>query len=100
MCTLSDLVHQGTDIRATTIHHLFDFDGEFTTRLDFTKIDQDKVRQILELQLLMWDEVSMVDTNCWNKVGVWSMHCISISRRSVALPTIVRAPFHDRLLTS
>jgi len=84
---LSDLVRQGTDIRATTIHHLFDrravrnsidsisefsdllsrgfalfiqpldFDGEFTTRLDFTKIDQDKVRKILELQLLMWDEV-------------------------------------------
>ena len=35
---------------ATTIHNLFEFDGEFKTRLDFSKPNSSKVAQLLHLE--------------------------------------------------
>ncbi len=51
---------EGTDIAATTVHNLFDFDGDYTTKLDFTKLDQKKVINILEMRILLLDEVSLL----------------------------------------
>ena len=50
---------ENTDIAATTIHALFEFDGDYQTKLDFTKIDNKKVAVLCELNLLLLDEVSM-----------------------------------------
>ena len=44
---------------AQTIHALFEFDGEFKTKLDFAKTDNKKVIDILEMRMLLLDEVSM-----------------------------------------
>ena len=33
----------GTDVNANTIHQTFDLDGEMTTKLDFSKVDDPKV---------------------------------------------------------
>ena len=33
----------GTDVAATTIHALLDLDGELHSRLDFSRLDDDKV---------------------------------------------------------
>lgn len=47
----------GTDIAATTIHALFEFDAELQTKLDFARADNKKVALLTELQLLLLDEV-------------------------------------------
>ena len=48
---------EGTDIAATTIHALFEFDAELQTKLDFARADSKRVVELIELQLLMFDEV-------------------------------------------
>ena len=60
---------EGTDVAAQTIHALFDFDSEYQTKLDFSKTDNKKVIDILEMKMLLLDEVSMLDTVCWQKIG-------------------------------
>ena len=42
-----------TDVSATTLHALFEFDGEYKTRLDFSKLTNQKVQQLLQMQLLL-----------------------------------------------
>ena len=44
---------------ATTIHNMFEFDGEFKTRLDFAKLAGEKVSALLALEVLLLDEVSL-----------------------------------------
>ena len=51
---------ENTDIASSTIHALFEFDGDYISKLDFTKIDNKKVVELLELNLLLLDEVSMM----------------------------------------
>ena len=51
---------ENTDIAATTIHALFEFDGDYESKLDFTKIDNPKIVALCELKLLLLDEVSMI----------------------------------------
>ena len=48
---------EGTEIAATTIHGLFDFDGNYQTKLDFSKPENKQVATLLQLKLLMLDEV-------------------------------------------
>ena len=55
---------QGTAISATTIHNLFEFDGEYKTKLDFAKV-QGKVAEIVKMKVLLLDEVSMIDILAW-----------------------------------
>ena len=43
---------------ATTIHNMFEFDGEFKTRLDFSKLAGEKVSALMALEVLLLDEVS------------------------------------------
>ena len=59
---------EGTNIGASTIHALFEFDGDFKTKLDFTKLDNKKVLEILEMKILLLDEVSMLDTDGWQSI--------------------------------
>ena len=42
---------------ATTIHALFDLDGDLIPKLNLAKRDDPKVASLLELEVLMLDEV-------------------------------------------
>lgn len=56
---------EGTDVSATTLHSFLELDGELQTKLDLAKVDQEKVRCLMELHVLLIDEVSMIDTDVW-----------------------------------
>jgi hypothetical protein len=36
--------------------------------MDFAKPENKKVADLLEMRLLMFDEVSMIDTDCWHRI--------------------------------
>ena len=55
----------GTDVSATTLHAMFDLDTEFKTKLDFANFDHTKVATLMELEVLLLDEVSMIDVDCF-----------------------------------
>ena len=74
----------GTDVSASTIHALFELDGELNSKLDFSKLDDAKVAILLKLQVLLLDEVSMIDEPAWTSVaGLLSL--IDHSRRPTAM---------------
>ena len=52
---------EGTEVSATTLHNLFDFDQDYTSKLDFAKVTHAKVAALIRLQVLLLDEVSMCD---------------------------------------
>ena len=54
--------------KATTIHNLFDFDSDYVSKLDFAKVTQTKVAALIQLQVLLLDEVSMLDYVCFNSI--------------------------------
>ena len=56
-----------TSVRATTIHQMFEFDNEFKTKIDFTKQTQSVV-ELLNLEILLLDEVSMIDERCYSGI--------------------------------
>ena len=45
------------------MHNTFGFDGEYESRLDFSKTTDQKVAELIALQLLLLDEVSMLDVD-------------------------------------
>ena len=49
----------GTDVSATTMHALFDLDIDLQSKLDFSKLDHEKVKMLMKLEVLLLDEVSM-----------------------------------------
>ena len=55
----------GTDVNCNTIHQTFDLDGEMTTKLDFSKVDDPRVAELLAMEVLMIDEYSMLDEPAW-----------------------------------
>ena len=56
---------EGTDVSANTIHTIFDLDTEFKTKLDFAKLNNKKVAELMKMDVLLLDEVSMMDVDCW-----------------------------------
>lgn len=60
---------EGTNVGASTIHNMFDFDGSYESKLDFSKTSTDKVRALLSLQVLFLDEVSMLDVDIWDAMS-------------------------------
>jgi len=58
-CWLFALLRRKTDVAATTIHNMFEFDGEFKTRLDFSKLAGEKVSALMALEVLLLDEVTV-----------------------------------------
>ena len=74
----------GTDVSASTIHALFELDGELNSKLDFSKLDDAKVAILLKLQVLLLDEDSMIDETSWTSIaGLLSL--IDHSRRPTAM---------------
>lgn len=61
----SNVEIEGTDVKATTLHSMFDLDTDFVTKLDFAKIDNKKVKALMELEVFLLDEVSMIDVDAW-----------------------------------
>ena len=60
---------EGTDVAATTIHAMFDLDCELKSKLDFAKLGHPKVESLMSLEVLFVDEVSMIDTDCWDVIS-------------------------------
>ena len=56
---------EGTDVGATTMHAMFDLDTEFKTKLDLAKLEHVKVAVLMALEVLLLDEVSMIDVDCF-----------------------------------
>ena len=57
---------EGTDVGASTLHNMFDFDATYESKLDFSRPATDKVAALLSLQVLFFiDEVSMLDVDIW-----------------------------------
>ena len=61
----SNVEIEGTDVKATTLHSMFDLDTDFVTKLDFAKMDSNKVKALIELEVFLLDEVSMIDVDAW-----------------------------------
>ena len=59
---------EGTDVRACTLHNMFDFDGEMKTSLDFAKLSHPKVAELMAMEVFLGDEISMLDAACWSSV--------------------------------
>ena len=59
---------EGTDVCASTIHTIFDLDTEYKTKLDLAQMNNIKVFALMEMELLLLDEVSMIDTACWSTI--------------------------------
>ena len=60
---------EGTLVGASTMHNMFDFDGSYASKLDFNKTSTDKVRALISLQVLFFDEVSMLDVDIWDAMS-------------------------------
>ncbi len=50
---------EGTDVGATTVHALFQLDGELHSKLDFSKLDDARVTFLMQLEVLMLDEACL-----------------------------------------
>ena len=61
----SNIELQGTDIIASTFHHMFGMDSEMQSKLDFTDASNAKVQNLLAMKVFQFDEISMVDSDCW-----------------------------------
>ena len=57
--TTANIEIPGTDVSATTMHALFDLDIDLQSKLDFSKLDHEKVKMLMKLEVLLLDEVSM-----------------------------------------
>ena len=55
-----------SDVAGQTIHHIFDFDGEYHSKLDFAKLPSQEVSELMKLEVFLLDEVSMIDTECFD----------------------------------
>jgi len=62
----SNVEIEGTDVKATTLHAMFDLDTDFVTKLDFAKMDSKKVKALMEIEVFLLDEVSMIDVDAWS----------------------------------
>ena len=45
-----------TAVTATTIHNMFEFDGEYKSRLDFARLTNAKVADLITMEVLLLDE--------------------------------------------
>lgn len=51
---------EGTDVSACTIHTLFDLDTEFKSKLDFAKLSNSRIADLMALEVLLLDEASNI----------------------------------------
>ena len=60
---------EGTDVTAQTVHSMFDLDTAYQSKLDFAKLTHAKVAALMALKVLLLDEVSMMDTDCFTTIA-------------------------------
>jgi hypothetical protein len=66
----SNIEIEGVSVSATTLHAMFDFDTDFATKLDFSKgLANKKIKELLELEVLFLDEISMIDAEAWEAMA-------------------------------
>ncbi len=59
---------EGTKINACTMHAMFSIGGDaYESKLDFTRSDE-KVQELVNSRVLLFDEVSMLDNEIWDVV--------------------------------
>ncbi len=59
---------EGTPVSASTIHNLFDLDNTYASKLDFSKGNTEKVARLVQMEVLLLDEVSMLDCDIFSSV--------------------------------
>ncbi len=55
-----------TEVCATTIHNMLEMDGEYKSALDYSKLNNSKVSALMQMDVLLLDEVSMTDSDCFS----------------------------------
>ena len=83
---------EGTDVCANTIHTMFDLDTEYKTKLDLAHMNNIKVLALMEMEVLLLDEVSMIDVDCWSTI-VDLLSIIDHNRRPNADARVEDDPF-------
>ena len=59
---------EGTKINACTMHAMFSIGGDaYESKLDFTRSD-DKIQELVNSRVLLFDEVSMLDNEIWDAI--------------------------------
>ena len=51
---------EGTDVSASTIHTLFDLDTDFKSKLDFAKLSNSRIADLMSMDVLLLDEVTIL----------------------------------------
>ena len=64
----ANIAIEGTDIGATTIHHLFNLKPGLDTNFDLANEDDPKLQQLAAMDVLFVDEFSMLDVEIWSVV--------------------------------
>ena len=91
----SNIEIERTNVRASTIHALFEFDNEFKTKIDFSKKTA-SAGELLGLEVLLLDEVSMIDDACFNGICD-TLSIIDHTRRPNERPSDCFGPMHALL---
>ena len=73
-----------------------EFDGEFKTRMDFTKLTNSKIAELLQMQVLMLDEISMIDTDCRSLSSM--AHAVQMRDRRVCIVALALIQICRRLV--
>ena len=60
---------KGTDVCATTYHHLFGLNGELDSKMNPDKASDPYVQKLAATEVFMGDEFSMLDTKAWGTIG-------------------------------
>ena len=60
---------EGTPVSASTVHNLFDLDNTYATKLDLTKGNTEKVARLIQMEVLLLDEVSMLDRDIFHSIA-------------------------------
>ena len=64
----SNIEIPGTDVAATTTHNLFGLGTDLKTSFDFSKRHDPAVQELIATEVLLLDEVSMKDVDCWHAI--------------------------------
>ena len=78
----ANIEEPGTIVSASTLHNTFGFDGEYESKLDFSKTTDQKVAELIGLELLLMDEVSMLDVDI--VASVFSLTIVCFQARVVS----------------
>ena len=55
----SNVEIEGTNVMAQTLHAMLDLDTDLVTKLDFAKVDNKKMKDLVEMEVLLLDEAGI-----------------------------------------